>query len=157
MISFEEFQRNCCEIASKCPLWNQESDVITYKEEIQFDKDRTWTGQEPAILCIFVQYCKHYGVPTIYFDISRSDGQSYPLDFIWKEIFGSNDFVGKVSFEQLMIQDGRSRRMLRLHPCTTFNVLEGLSNSKNKTASLLNILLEKFILLDQNVSICLPV
>jgi len=110
--------------------------------------DAVETIEPNARIQIIIEFCSVFSVPTIFFEIS-TNSESLPPEWIWKNIFNEKDFIGKISFEA----SKSGRRMIRLHPCTTAKILTGLSNSPNKTASLLNILLQTFIKLDKNIFI----
>ena len=120
---------NCAEADSNIPL-----------------DDAVVTREPNARIQIIIEYCTIFSVPTIYFNI-LSDETVFTPEWIWKNIFNEKDFIGKISFENTK----SGKRLLRLHPCTTKNILEGLQNSSNKTAALLNILLQTFIDLDRNI------
>lgn len=169
MISYDEYLCDIKAILINNDLWRLDGEAIKYSGSItvpdvtsnindvamdynsSIDDDLVYTKEPNAHLQIVIQYCKIYSVPTIYFTVVSIHGVIFEPDYIWRHVFHGTDFVGKISYEQYVSSDGTTRRMLRLHPCTTKSILAGVQCSSNKTADLLNILLRDFIAFDNNI------
>ena len=117
------------------------------------DEENDWVDEDTvevssdnhSELRLKIAYCEVFSVPTIYFTLKNPSGTLVSCDEIWNKVFkeDSSNFVGKISIEQIL-----SERMMRIHPCHTGSILAGFSLSKNKTLSLLSILLRPFFCLD---------
>ena len=162
----EEFQRDIEHFIEFAGFSVQDSclcyeNMVSYEENEDIDDsqgsadDNDWVDEDTieaksdSVLKLKIAFCEVFSVPTIYFTLKNPSGTlRVSCDDIWDKVFkeDSSNFVGKISYEQI-----QSERMMRIHPCHTSSILSGFSLSKNKTLSLLSILLRPFFCLDSQL------
>jgi hypothetical protein len=104
------------------------------------------------VLFILIEFSDSYGVPTLAFSLTTLEGARISPEKCWEEIFEQHgrSFVGNISVEDCKYET-KPLRLYKLHPCATPKVMEGLSNAKNITKSIANILTEQFQKYDKNI------
>jgi hypothetical protein len=118
--------------------------------------DRIFDFFEPGTagsqVTAYHQFSDSYGVPTLAFSLTTLEGARISPEKCWEEIFEQHgrSFVGNISVEDCKYET-KPLRLYKLHPCATPKVMEGLSNAKNITKSIANILTEQFQKYDKNI------
>ncbi len=159
MLTRVEFQQNIQQLCRESPFWASDSNALKFEQEIKFslihlnrDKNTFSFNNEETVLFILIEFSDSYGVPTLAFLLNTLEGARISPENCWHEIFEKleTSFVGNISVEDSKYET-KPLRLYKLHPCATPKVMEGLSNAKNMTKSIVNILTGPFQKYDKNI------